>query len=303
MWRCGSWYPLPEPASVAVSGTWTRSPRWQWQWQLLAPTPRACRGGALLADIMHAKKEAAVEDPTFPSRPPTMMPRLYGRPGLRLCIPLVAPSPHSSPFMLSPCSQPQSLLPRHWPPKLELQASSPSLHQWTRISIWGIQGCGMDHLCRSLSVLHTSCCTSLRGSEDLPPSWLISPPVMGLLRVWETFPLHSSLSGAQVLSWFPSLSLFSFILSCHLEILLALSEVWGLLPTFSKYSVRIVTHRDVFLMYLWEEMSSTSFYSCVSICFMFLGALIECIYVKQCNILFLCGSFHHYSVLFLSFFF
>ena len=36
---------------------------------------------------------------------------------------------------------------------------------------------------------------------------------------------------------------------------------WDPPPAFSKYFVRIIPHVDVFLMYLWDEVSSTSFYS------------------------------------------
>ena len=39
-------------------------------------------------------------------------------------------------------------------------------------------------------------------------------------------------------------------------IFLAALVVWDFLPAFSRYSVRIFPHVDVFLMYLWEEVSS-----------------------------------------------
>ena len=42
---------------------------------------------------------------------------------------------------------------------------------------------------------------------------------------------------------------------------LVLPKVWGLLPGFSRDSVRIVIHVDTFLMYLWEELSFMSCYS------------------------------------------
>ena len=35
------------------------------------------------------------------------------------------------------------------------------------------------------------------------------------------------------------------------------------LPAFSRYSVKIVPHVDVFFMYLWEEINSTSFSSAI----------------------------------------
>ena len=56
-----------------------------------------------------------------------------------------------------------------------------------------------------------------------------------------------------------SLSLLFFF--CHTWFhgdFLALSEVWGLLPVFSRCFTRIVPHIDVFLIYLWQEVSSTS---------------------------------------------
>ena len=37
--------------------------------------------------------------------------------------------------------------------------------------------------------------------------------------------------------------------------------IGDLLPISSWFSVRIIPHVDVFLMYLWDEVSSTSFYS------------------------------------------
>ena len=49
---------------------------------------------------------------------------------------------------------------------------------------------------------------------------------------------------------------FSFVLPGYMEIFLGFSEVWGLMPAFSRYSVRIIPQVDVFLMYLWKEVRS-----------------------------------------------
>ena len=51
---------------------------------------------------------------------------------------------------------------------------------------------------------------------------------------------------------------FPFLLPGYMGIFLAALVVWDLLQAFSRYSVRIVLHVDVFLMYLWKELSSTS---------------------------------------------
>lgn len=58
---------------------------------------------------------------------------------------------------------------------------------------------------------------------------------------------------------------FPFILPSYLEIFLVFSGVWGLLLVFSRFSVRIIPHIDAFLMYLWEEESSTSYYCTILI--------------------------------------
>ena len=87
-------------------------------------------------------------------------------------------------------------------------------------------------------------------APKLPPP--PSSPVKGLPIVWKLFLLHNSLPEVQVLSLFFCLCFFFFLLpypgtwgiSCLLE-------VWGLLPTFSRFSVGVVSHVDVFLMYLW----------------------------------------------------
>ena len=64
---------------------------------------------------------------------------------------------------------------------------------------------------------------------------------------------YSSFPGVQV----PSQFLFSFVLPGNVVILLVILALWDL-PAFSKYSVTIVLHGDVFLMYLWKEVGSMS---------------------------------------------
>ena len=49
-------------------------------------------------------------------------------------------------------------------------------------------------------------------------------------------------------------SVFSFVLSSYVEIFLFL--VWGLLPVFRSFSVRIIPHVDVLLMYLLVRWAS-----------------------------------------------
>ena len=81
-----------------------------------------------------------------------------------------------------------------------------------------------------------------------PPSL----PVKGLPSVWKLFLLHSSLPLVQVPSLFFCLCCFFFF--CPTQVcgeFLAFWEVWGLLPAFSRCSVRVVPHVDVLLMYLW----------------------------------------------------
>ena len=108
-------------------------------------------------------------------------------------------------------------------------------------------------LCRLLFILPYS------GWLVPSPPWLQSflstpadlPTVEGPFLSTEAFLLHSFLPGVQFPFW---LLYFSFILLSYPVMggVLALSEVWGLLPVFSRYSVWIVTVIDVFLMYLWE---------------------------------------------------
>ena len=58
---------------------------------------------------------------------------------------------------------------------------------------------------------------------------------------------------------------FSFVLPNYVEIFPANLGVWDILPTFIKYSVRIVPHVEVFVTYLLEEVSFTSSFSAIFI--------------------------------------
>ena len=97
------------------------------------------------------------------------------------------------------------------------------------------------------------------------------------LSILADLPAHESDSlceGTFPLSQFPTRDTlpilipfsFSFILPGYLVIFLAVLIICYLLPEFGSYSVTVVPHEDVFLMYLWEEVSSMSFYSAILIC-------------------------------------
>lgn len=58
---------------------------------------------------------------------------------------------------------------------------------------------------------------------------------------------------------------FPFILPTYVEISHVLSSVWVLLPMFSRCPVKIGPFIDIFLMYMWEEVSSIYSYSTILI--------------------------------------
>ena len=161
-----------------------------------------------------------------------------------------------APFRLSSCSQCQS---SPWGLTSEAWASAPIHHppQWVSRQASQVGECwsalilcaGISPLCS----LQPCCCALLCGSEAFPLPSPRSPPVKGLPSVWELFLLHSSLPEVQVPSLFFCLCFFFFFLlpyPCMWGVL-AFWEVWGLLPVCSRYSVGVVPHVDVFLMYLW----------------------------------------------------
>lgn len=139
-------------------------------------------------------------------------------------------------------------------------------------------------VCVGLTVLlatnwsHCPACHFTALSCEVPfLSQLISPPVRGLPGVWELLLFFSSLTRVQVPSCF-LFFFFPFILPSYLEIFLVFSDVWGLLLVFSRFSVRIIPHIDAFLMYLWEEESSTSYYCTIliGVPFFFLATCMPC---------------------------
>ena len=159
--------------------------------------------------------------------------------------------------------------------KPRVSTPSPHPYQRMRLSGWGTQGGGMTaYAGLSLFCLpQTGFCALLRAFEAPFLPQLISPPVTGLLSVWEPFLFFSSLPGVQVLSCFLFFFFFfPFILPSYLEIFLVHSRVWGLQPVFIRCSLRVVPFVDVFLIYLWVKVSFMSFYSAILIgasCFHF----------------------------------
>lgn len=117
---------------------------------------------------------------------------------------------HSPPFRLSPCSQQQSSLQVCFPIPTFQHAA---LHaQWQAyIPGWGVQGCGMDRLCRSHSIL---CATdtlfhSPLTAADAPLlSQLMSPSFEGISPDVGNFLSFNTLRGAGPIPY-PLLSLFS----------------------------------------------------------------------------------------------
>lgn len=91
------------------------------------------------------------------------------------------------------------------------------------------------------------------------PAWEVLPHGSGSSQGEETFPLSQlPPRGARPIP----IPLFSlFVLPSYMAIFLAPLIVWNFLPAFSRYSMRIVPHIDVFL----RERSFTSFYSAILI--------------------------------------
>ena len=136
-------------------------------------------------------------------------------------------------------------------PSLSSQPPSALAGEQTSLSGWWVL-VGTDPLCRNLSALPSTPLLLrsppwLRSFPLRPPQ---SPPVKGLPSVWKPFLLHSSLPEGQALSLFFYLCFFFCPTQVRGEFL-AFWEVWGLLPAFSRCSVGVVLHVDVFLMYLW----------------------------------------------------
>ena len=122
---------------------------------------------------------------------------------------------------------------------------------------------------------HTVCCILLQAPEAPFLFQTVSPPVRGLLWVQEpllSFSFPPRVAGPILTFLFLFFSLLSLILPSCIGVCLVLLGVQGPLLVFSRFSVRIVPFVDVFLMYLWEEVNSTSSYS--TILTSFPGALV-----------------------------
>ena len=133
------------------------------------------------------------------------------------------------------------------------------MHHQICITGWGVQWGGPDHLCFWL------CSACRKVSSPLPLSLWSSLSVLPdlLADEWE-FPGWGNLSPFTAPSqghfrYFPLI--FSTLLK-SVVIMLATVVVWDPLSPFSRYSMRTVSHVNVFVMYLWEQVSSISFYFC-----------------------------------------
>ena len=241
--RSSGWLPVTGPLAVVCTCLW--SPRWQWR---LVPTPAAHVRGALPPESVCGERSSYGGPTPLLAWPPTIAPSLSGGPRPPL-------TPHSTPLRLSPCSQPQSS-PPGLTTKAQASAHSPHLPQrWVSQAGECWVG-GTDHVCRSLCTLpsvNRLLCSPLRlqSSPSVPADLLASK---GTSQCVENFTLsqilHRSTGSVLIpfslsLFFFFFFSLFSFALSRDF---LAFLEVWGLLPEFSRCSMRIAPHVDVFLM-------------------------------------------------------
>ena len=108
---------------------------------------------------------------------------------------------------------------------------------------------GISPLCP----LHPCCWALLHGSEASPP--------YPRLHQWRGFLVYGNFSSFTAPSPrcrshpYSFVSVFSFFF-CPTQVrghFLAFWEVWGLLSMFSRCLVGVISHVDVFLMYLWGE--------------------------------------------------
>ena len=178
-------------------------------------------------------------------------PQFHGIPAPSVCLNTVSLSPFPSSDPWSPSSS------IHPPPALAD----------TRVRLGSA---GQGTICAVFSLLWlppTGCSALLWGSE----APLLSQPTF--LKV-KGFPRCRNLSSSPALSQGHSLWPNSFVVVVVVLIFfhawlhgdfLGPSVVWGPLPVFSRYSVRIVLHIDVFLIYLWEKVSFMSYYSAILI--------------------------------------
>ena len=160
-----------------------------------------------------------------------------------------------APFRLSSRSQPQF---SPWGLTLEVQASAPSPYPPWSVSRQAFQPgeCWSALiLCAGISLLwplHHCCCSLLCGFEAYLPhpyQWR-SFLVCGRFSY---FTAPSQRGRSCPYSFVSAFSFFSFLFfSTHVHgDFLAFWEVGGLIPAFSRCSVGVVPHVDVFLMCLW----------------------------------------------------
>jgi len=120
--------------------------------------------------------------------------------------------------------------------------------------------------------LHSGChkAVAVFSSEALKlplcPCW--SPAGEGMSQSVGTFPLLQLLPKGT--ASIQIIFLFFFSPTKSHGGFLAFLEVWGLLPVFSRHTLWIIPCVDVFLMYLWEEVSFTSCYFSILITFYFI---------------------------------
>ena len=165
-----------------------------------------------------------------------------------------------APFRVCSHGQPQS---SPWDLTSNAGASAPSSHPPWRVSrqaSWAGERWSAPILCAGISPLcplHPCCCTLLHGSEA-PPSTICS------LHPWRAFLVCGNFSSFTAPShWCRShpysfVSVFPFFY-CPTQVreeFLAFWEAWGLLPAFSRCSVGVVPHVDVFM---GRKVISTSY--------------------------------------------
>ena len=141
--------------------------------------------------------------------------------------------------------------------KPQVSAPSPHLCHWMCVSGWDMQGGGPDHPCGSRSVLP--------ATDQLLHFPLSLWSFLSILPYhptgWGSFPEREKFTFVQLPLRGTSPVLlppfFSFTWPGYVEIFIILPGIWGLLLVFSRCPLRIVPSVDVFLMWLWEEVSST----------------------------------------------
>ena len=167
--------------------------------------------------------------------------------------------PH--PLKLSSGSQSQSSL---WPLEPELQYPAPTCpsRQTEKCLRLGSAGCHQPFTQISpYFALHIPVASFLSEAPKCP----FCPHQWGDFPVCEAFPLHNFLPEALVLSWLLSLSLFFLLPYLIVQRLSWPFESLRSSAAFSRCSVRVVPRIDIFLIYEWKKVSSTSYFSTILI--------------------------------------